>query len=69
MILTNAPKLEKMMERHSILIFIQRIANEEDAIPVDCIIREKSLDTLGLMCNKRVITGKAIAPPPSEVAP
>jgi hypothetical protein len=30
---------------------------------------EKSLATEGSMCRARVMTGKATAPPPSDVAP
>ena len=33
------------------------------------IMREKSLATLGSISSSRVITGKAMAPPPSLVAP
>ena len=38
-------------------------------LPQDCIINEKSLATVGLTFNAKVITGKATAPPPSDVIP
>ena len=37
--------------------------------PVDWIKMEKSLAMVGLMPKAKVMTGKATAPPPSEVAP
>jgi hypothetical protein len=38
-------------------------------LPQDCVINEKSLAIVGLIFKTRVMTGKATAPPPSEVAP
>jgi hypothetical protein len=37
--------------------------------PQDWIISEKSLATAGEMLKAKVITGKATAPPPSDVMP
>ena len=39
------------------------------ALPHDWIINEKSLATAGAIPNAKVMTGKATAPPPSEVIP
>lgn len=38
-------------------------------LPQDWIMMEKSLATAGRIPRASVITGKAMAPPPSEVAP
>ena len=38
-------------------------------MPTVWIIMEKSLATGGVMPSTRVMTGKATAPPPTEVAP
>ena len=49
--------------------FIKKMVKAAAVIPQDCIMSEKSLATMGLMPNPRVITGKATAPPPSDVIP
>jgi len=38
-------------------------------LPQDCTMNEKSLATEGGICKAKVMTGKATAPPPSDVAP
>ena len=48
---------------------MKNIVNAAAVIPQDCIIREKSRATDGEILNASVITGKAMAPPPSEVIP
>ena len=48
---------------------MKKMAKEAALMPVACIIMEKSLAMDGAMLNARVITGKATAPPPSDVMP
>ena len=48
---------------------MKNMVNAAAVIPHDCIIREKSRATDGEILNASVMTGKAIAPPPSEVIP
>lgn len=46
-----------------------KIVKLAQVMPTDWIMKEKSRATGGAIPNTRVITGKATAAPPSEVAP
>lgn len=54
---------------HGIGICMKYIDRLAIPIPTVCIMSEKSLAHSGSILNTSVITGKATAPPPSEVAP
>ena len=54
---------------HSSLTCIHTSANAAATMPTDWIMKLKSRATAGLMPSASVITGKATAAPPSEVAP
>lgn len=48
---------------------MKKIVKAAAVIPTDWIMKLKSRATAGLIAKARVITGKAIAAPPSLVAP
>ena len=63
-------RVKKLVKNAGVyLTFIKKIVKAAAVIPHDCIIREKSRAIAGFMPKARVITGKATAPPPSEVIP
>ncbi len=61
----KAPKPHNTTECHSILIFIQKMANIAADILQDWTMREKSLATEGTTPRAKVMTGKATARAPS----
>jgi len=65
----DPPREDRPRTLHSHLILMKMIVNDAAVIPHDWIRTEKSRAMVGLMLKARVMTGKAIAPPPSLVIP
>ena len=69
MIPPTPPKVEYIIAFHSTKTFIHIIVHAAAVMPTDWIMYEKSRATGGAMPKARVMTGNAIAAPPSLVAP